>query len=756
MKPSDATIEAINQVFDLAQSEARQVLYEHEVYQVLSLAGLSVPESVFVREGAEVDRAKVKRLGSKIVVKVVSPQIAHKQKLGGVKVIQNDDPLYVQFVMDRMRSEVLGHFSDAERPEIKGFLLLEFVPFTQALGNEVLIGFKEDPSFGPVLTVSKGGDDAEFFAKYFSPANLFLPPLDPGDALRSLSGLHIRHKFEQIGHPEYLEHMARATSVLSELAEAFSMIAARRPKYIIRSFEVNPFVITLDGRFMAVDGFAQFVPAGASPVRPPGVNVQNLSSFFAPRGVAVIGVSADTSKYSLGREIAHLLHDLGRTDLHFVNSKGGTIRFGDQTYPLHQKLADIPGPVELAVYAAPAQFMIDFVESLASTQVKAAILISGIPSSTNYHDFSVEFAKHVPDGLRLIGPNCMGIFQAPSRSHPGEDPGLNTLFLEEKRLEVKASRFSNAVLLTQSGAFSVTAIDKFQKARLFQTVVSFGNKFDVKATDLLAYFAELPDVDVLSLYLEGLDPGEGRQFFQLARQIRKPIVAYKGGRTEAGARAAASHTASMSGSYDVFQAACLQAGVIVADNIADHYDLIKAFSLLAKRIPAGDRVAGVVNAGFESTVGADGLKGLRQAQLSPATTARLKEINRLGLVDTATPFLDITPMADDRMYADFVEAILQDDGVDCVFVAVVPHANFLKTTPDTCRDPGSLANLLIGLNQKYQKPIVVSVNAGRHYQDFVSIMEENGLPVYTDIHAAIKALDAFVSFHFARALPAPR
>jgi acyl-CoA synthetase (NDP forming) len=228
--------------------------------------------------------------------------------------------------------------------------------------------------------------------------------------------------------------------------------------------------------------------------------------------------------------------------------------------------------------------------------------------------------------------------------------------------------------------------------------------------------------------------------------MRKPVVAYKAGRTAAGARSAASHTASMSGSYDVFRDACAQAGVILADTIEQYSDLVRTFSLLAGKPPGGNRVAGVVNAGFESTVGADELRGLTQARLCPATVERLNAINRHGLVDTSTPFLDITPMADDRMYAEYVEAVLADPGVDCVFVAVVPHAVSLKTVPDTCRDPDGLASLLVGLAARYAKPMVVSVNAGRHYADFVSVLEEGGLAVYGDIRSAISSLDTFVSY----------
>jgi acyl-CoA synthetase (NDP forming) len=312
------------------------------------------------------------------------------------------------------------------------------------------------------------------------------------------------------------------------------------------------------------------------------------------------------------------------------------------------------------------------------------------------------------------------------------------------------------VLLTQSGALSVTLIDKLQTCRPLRSVVSFGNKFDVKVGDLLAHFSRDPAVQVLAVYLEGLDAGEGRAFFECAGESPKPIIAYKGGRTVAGARSAASHTAAMSGNYEVFRAACRQAGVVLAETIDELYDRIRVFSLLAGRRPRGNRVAGVVNAGFESTVGADELKGLTQARLGPGTVEKLNAINSSGLVDTSSPFLDITPMADDRTYAQFVEAVITDDEVDCVFVAVVPHAVTLKTVPETCRDPDGLASLLVDISRRHAKPMVVSVNAGRHYADFVTALEEGGLPVYPDIRSAITSLDAFVSYCIGRKIPGSR
>ncbi len=172
----------IDAVLAAAERDGRSALYEHEVYAVLAAAGLEVPHHIFVRDPADLGEADLRGFGAALIVKIVSAAIPHKQKLGGVKRVSAADVLYVQFVMGRMKEEVLSHFgpagdAGAVPPRIDGFLVVEYVPHTEALGYEVLIGLREDPAFGPVLTLSKGGDDAEFFAAQYDPANLFLPPM---------------------------------------------------------------------------------------------------------------------------------------------------------------------------------------------------------------------------------------------------------------------------------------------------------------------------------------------------------------------------------------------------------------------------------------------------------------------------------------------------------------------------------------------------------------------------------------------------
>lgn len=152
----------IDQVFARAEEAGRQVLYEHEVYEVLNKVGIQTPKYLVVTGPKDLSAQTVDGFGPNLVVKIVSPDIAHKQKLGGVKILRGWDLEHLKTVMERMKAEVLAHFPEDQQPGVEGFLLVEFVPYTPSLGNETMIGCREDSEFGPIVLVSKGGDDAEF------------------------------------------------------------------------------------------------------------------------------------------------------------------------------------------------------------------------------------------------------------------------------------------------------------------------------------------------------------------------------------------------------------------------------------------------------------------------------------------------------------------------------------------------------------------------------------------------------------------
>lgn len=733
----------VDSVFDQADQEGRNCLFEHEVYQILGGIGMDIPNHHYLRLGEEVTSEILSNFGDEVIVKIVSPDIAHKQKVGGVKKVKSYEPLYVQYVLEKMKEEVLSHYNEGEQPRISGFLIVELIQFTQSIGYEILLGVKSDPSFGPIVTLSKGGDDAEFFAKYYDKANLVIPRLSYEEAQELTRKLKIKHKFKNIGHEEYLDFIAKATSSISTLAYEYSYINEINSKYYIKTMDINPFVITKDNRFIAVDGYVEFEKSEESKKSLPLVNIHNIEAFFNPKGVAVIGVSSDPEKYSLGKEIARLLHDLKRDDLYCVNQRGGEVVLGNKTYPLYPSLEEIDAELEMVVYAAPAKYTLDFFTNLKNKIPKAVVLIPGISQDMDYPTFAKSLYDVVPEGVRVIGPNCMGVFY-------GEDEkqkGVNTLFIDEDRLHLVASEFSNTALLTQSGGMAITLIDKMPNAPIFKSVVSFGNKYDVKITDLIKYFNQDPAIKVIALYIEGFDPGEGRVFYDLMKEVNKPVLVYKSGRTDVGAKAAASHTAAMTGDYDVFEAACKQASVFLTEDTEAYHDSIKAFALLADKKVTGNRVSGIVNAGFEATVASDELGILVPAIFADKTQERIDEINTHGLVNTSMSILDVTPMTDDVMFKDFIEAALLDDAVDCVFVGIVPHVDNIKATPTTSNDPDSLANLIVNLYKKYDKPLVVSVNGGEYYSHFVDVIEKAGIPVYQDIRSAVRSLERFVRYH---------
>ena len=210
MNISNEALNSIDSIFNQAYQQKRTMLFEHEVYQMLNFAGMETPQYDFVESSEEVTSEMVSKYGAEIVIKIVSQQIAHKQKIGGVQKIVPHDVFFVRYVLDKMKEQVLKNTS----PDtiINGFLIVEAVNFSQGLGFELLYGVNNDRAFGPTLTLSKGGDDAEFFAKYYDKANLFLPPFSYEKSLDLVNQLKIKNKFRSIGHPEYLEKMAHTAS----------------------------------------------------------------------------------------------------------------------------------------------------------------------------------------------------------------------------------------------------------------------------------------------------------------------------------------------------------------------------------------------------------------------------------------------------------------------------------------------------------------------------------------------------------------
>jgi len=742
-------IERIDRILLGAQDDKRKHLLEHEVYEILGLVGIRVPRHRFIKKDESIGPEHLQAFTRReLFIKVVSQDILHKARVGGVKRIANDAQV-ARWTIEGMRRDIPLHPSFATPPEIEGFLLVDRILYSEELGNELLIGFKENHAFGPVLSFSKGGSDAEHFARHYSVPNLKLVPLSLAECRALIEETRIVIKYREEDKLDYVDKLADAIWKLSQIAFHYSSFNPANPPYVFTEFETNPIIFDRNRNLIALDGLACVLPNEKSHAAASQVDVSNLEYFFKPEGVAVVGVSA-TDSGKMGNIIADLLAKMGRTDLYLVNVKGGSTTVRGETHPLYRSLTEIDKTVDLAVVAVPAGQTLPVIRECREKQVKAVILIpGGFRETTGETSLEEQIRRTLEgSGTRVVGPNCLGVIYASAK----DEAGINTFFIPEQRVDFIPSADSNVALVTQSGAMGVTVLDQLKHAPYLKALVSYGNQLDVDPGDLVAYFDGDPEIKAIAAYIEGFRPAGGRAFFDAARRAKKPIVVYKAGRTDAGSRAAASHTASMTGEYEVAKSAFLQAGVIVTEHILHLTDLLKAFALVGDKTFSGRRVAGIVNAGFESTYAADSIGDLELASFSEDTVRTLRDA--LPPIVAIHPFLDLTPMADDVLFERCIELVLSDPNVDCLFISIVPHTTALSTVRQEMESrKENLATRIIRQTKQSLKPIVVSVNAGDLYSLFVNTLEEGGVPTYPTAWRAMQCLNSLVGWNLTRESP---
>ena len=742
---TDHSIKAVDRIIRFAHNQGRRILFEHEVYTILSSLGIEVPLHVLVTGHPQVaDKLLAPFRSKKIVLKVVAAQISHKAGAGGVRVVAND-AASVRQACQRMERDFAGQGID-----IQGILLVQWIEYSRELGNEVLLGFRESETFGPVLSFSKGGVDAEHFAAHFSPPNLILAPIDRRWAQALLASTHIYQKYVGQGKDHYVERCVSAGMAFSDLALAFSNYFESTSEFVLTEFEVNPFIFTPKGRFIALDGLARFElrqPAPASIALQPE---NTIRPFFEPHGIAVVGFSrADATKP--GHIIVKNLLQVQRQDVYAVNPKGGRFEFNGKVIPVYPSIKSIPAQVDLAIVTVPADAALSVVEDCAQKGIKAVILIPGGFSEVHRNREAEEriLALSREKGFRVMGPNCLGIIYA------GNSTGsaINTFFVPEEKFSINFGKETNVAILSQSGALGLIEIENLKNAISPRVIVSYGNQLDVDPCDLVNYFQKDAAVDVIGCYIEGFKPRMGRKFFNVAGSSRKPVIVYKAGRTAEGRKATESHTASIAGEYEVARAAMKQAGLIVADTMIDHGDLVKTFALLHHFKVSGNRLVVIANAGYEKTIAADNLGKMQLADLDDATRRTLQDI--LPPMVVADPLLDLTPMADDATFENCIQTVLASNAVDALLISIVPQSALLHTTDDEIQhNPDNIAARIIRLVHQHKKPAVVSVNvisgADALYNRLGKTLDAGGVPTFLTADRAMFCLNAFIRYRLLR------
>ncbi|HEX5695060.1 MAG TPA: GNAT family N-acetyltransferase, partial [Acidimicrobiia bacterium] len=383
----------------------------------------------------------------------------------------------------------------------------------------------------------------------------------------------------------------------------------------------------------------------------------SLLPLFFPRSVAVIGASTDPT--SIGGKLFHNILFEGFTGpLYPVNPKAKVIG-SVHAYPT---IGDVPDVVDLAFIVVPQPFVVDVARQCAEAGVRGIVVISAGFSETGEEGakLEAELLEVVRDsGMRMVGPNCMGLLNTASSVR------LNGTFAPVY------PPAGNVAMSSQSGALGIAILDYATRNNIgISQFVSVGNKADVSGNDLILAWEDDPEIDVITLYLESF--GNPKKFSRIARRIgrRKPIIAVKSGRSEAGSRAASSHTGALASSDVAVQALFRQAGVIRVDTIEELFD---AANLLANQpIPAGERVGVVTNAGGPGILAADALeaKGLVLPELS--AELRDKIGSRLPAEASTRNPVDLIASGGPGEFEHATSLLLESGEVDAVMVIYVP------------------------------------------------------------------------------------
>jgi acetyltransferase len=446
----------------------------------------------------------------------------------------------------------------------------------------------------------------------------------------------------------------------------------------------------------------------ASPI-PEGDRTPIVRAMLNPKSVAVIGAT-ENSQSVVRTLMENLMSFTGR--LYPVNPKRRSV-LGLKAFPC---IGEVPAPVDLALIAIPAIAVPDVVSECAEAGVKGAVIISDGFRECGAAGVQLEEAILARrGGMRLIGPNCLGVMI------PGQR--LNATFAKKMALP------GNVAFISQSGALCASVLDWSLREKVgFSAFLSVGSMLDVGWGDLIYYLADDLDTRSILIYMESI--GDARAFLSAAREValRKPIIVIKVGRTEAAAHAIACHTGTLTGSDDVLKAAFRRIGVLRVGTISDLFNMAEVLSRQPR--PQGPRLAIVTNAGGPGVLATDMLvgEGGEIARLSEENFRKLNEV--LPAHWSRNNPVDVLGDAKPDRFAKAVEIVSSDANVDGVLVILTPQA---------MTDAVAVAKELQKFNKLPGKPILASWMGADEVADAEAILNASGIPTfqYPDIAARI-------------------
>lgn len=776
-------LDAIRGLFENADREGRNYLYEYEVYELIRFVGSETPPRwLFL---SREDRLRPEMLdaipGEKVVVKVVSPNILHKSDVAGVRIVEKDNQAVLSTIR-RMKAEIPETYAGliesgrAHAPEtyqdlrgndliqaiaddVKGVILVQFMPpDSQEFGNELLVSLRWTREFGMILNAGLGGTDTELYARRFrkgqavvsastamADGESFFKTFQQTISYKKLAGL-TRGQKRIVTNDQLLELF----SALITTGNAFSHLNPDA-EYHIEELEINPFAFR-NFLMLPLDGLCRFSTAGKPPESRP---IEKIDHLLHPDSIGIVGVSATGG--NMGRIIMDniLANGFNPANLKLIHPEAKQIG-GIDTVPT---LKELPEKLDLLILAVNATRIPQLMDDILDRNLAESVLLipGGLGEKEGQEHLVAELKgkihsarKHEGGGTVFLGGNSLGIL-----SHPGK---YDAMFIPENKLpKTRGDHQRHTALISQSGAYMITRMSKL--AFLDPAyALSIGNQIDLTASDILRYMNGRDDINTICFYMEGFNDLDGLIFAEAVREAiprGKDIIFYKAGRTPEGKSATSGHTASIAGDYMVCESCISQAGAMVAENFTVFEGLLRLSNACHSKTISGNRLAAISNAGYESVGIADNILGedyqLTMAGFTAKTRTDLETVladNRLdSLIDVKNP-LDITPMATEDVYEAAIWALLKDENVDAVVAAVVPLTPILKTLEGedgTAIVPEqNLVKRIPRLAAASDKPLVIVVDSGPMYDPLANTLEQEGLPVFRSADRAVTVLGKYI------------
>ncbi len=726
-----------------AYVEGRKNLTEVEVYDIFKVLKLNVPLYVYMtKNDIDINGFSKKIFESiktdKIVIKIVSSTNLHKTDSGGVKIVERNE--------EKIK-EVLRRILDFK--DIDGVLAMEFIthsPF--AIGEELLLGAKNDEAFGPIITIGPGGTHTESFIKALrkdiAPSFLCVYSVNGED--------DIERFIENTWIFNYLLGKVRGLKQLCDKKEIIQWIEGiiKLTKYFndegdeftIEEVEVNPLALS-NGKLYSLDGVLRFRKSENKKRDIPSNGA--INSIVEPKTIAIVGVSE--KKMNMGRIILNNTIKAGFDKKNiFVIKEGVNEIDGVKAYP---DIKSLPSKIDMCVVAVPVEGLIEVMRDISeSGKMNGVVLITGgVGEKSGSEDIAkkindfIKLAREKNKNFALNGGNCMGIVLNNSK--------VNTFFIPEYKMHYPLGSnpyMVKSAFVSQSGAFVISTLTKIPYV-IPDYTITVGNQQDITVVDYLDYFSKT-DVKVILSYIEGFKYKDGFRLVEIVKRARnygKVVVLYKAGRTSLGQKAVMGHTASIAGNYLIFEKLLKEAGAIVCDDFEEFCDMSFLSTYLSKYEIKGKKAFLISNAGFETTGMADNISFLNVEKPSDKLKEKIDEILKKYKLDSIVDFknpMDTTPMAGDDAIKDIINGVI--DEYDVILLSMVPLTPNLNTLPSCSNYPDNLERSFINYITGVKKPVIFCVASGNLYDPYVEYASRKGFVTFRTVDRMVKTVEKYL------------